>query len=59
MRLSIVAAVIVIITMPILPQGSASHVESVARAALPIAAQRWLDRALPPDLDLPSSVQIE
>jgi hypothetical protein len=31
----------------------------ISRASLPTGAQRWLDRALPHDLDLPSSVQIE
>jgi len=31
----------------------------VSRASLPTAAQRWLDRALPQDFDLPSSIQIE
>ena len=32
---------------------------SVSRASLPSAAQRWLDRALPVDFDLPSSIRIE
>ena len=31
----------------------------VSRASLPPAVQRWLDRALPSDLDLPSSIRIE
>jgi hypothetical protein len=31
----------------------------VPRTSLPSAAQRWLDRALPEHLDLPSSIQIE
>jgi len=31
----------------------------VLRAALPSAAQRWLDRALPQDHDLPASIRIE
>lgn len=31
----------------------------VSRASLPTAAQRWLERALPHDLDLPSSILIE
>ena len=29
------------------------------RASLPSAAQRWLDKALPRDLDLPASIEIE
>lgn len=36
-----------------------SHTELVSLASLPTAARRWLDRALPPDLDLPSSIRIE
>lgn len=35
------------------------QVNLVSRATLPIAAQRWLDRALPHDLATPSSIQIE
>ena len=31
----------------------------VSRASLPAAAQRWLERALPQHLDLPSSILIE
>jgi len=31
----------------------------VSRALLPSAAQCWLDRVLPHDLDLPTSIQIE
>jgi len=31
----------------------------VPRAFLPSGAQRWLDRALPQDIDLPSSIRIE
>ncbi len=31
----------------------------VSRAALPVAAQRWLDSALPRDLDLPKCIEIE
>ena len=31
----------------------------VPRTSLPTAAQRWLDRALPQDIDLPSSIRIE
>jgi hypothetical protein len=31
----------------------------VSRASLPNAAQRWLERALPRDLDVPSTIQIE
>lgn len=37
-----------------------SHqVNPVPRASLPTAVQRWLDRALPQDLDLPTSIRIE
>ncbi len=36
-----------------------NQVNLVSRAALPSAAQRWLDRALPKDLDFPSSIRIE
>ena len=36
-----------------------NQVNLVSRASLPSAAQRWLDRALPQDLDLPSSIRIE
>jgi hypothetical protein len=35
------------------------QVDLVARASLPSAAQRWLDRALPQDPDFSSSVRIE
>ena len=35
------------------------QVNSVSLASLPTTAQRWLDRALPPDLDLPSSIRTE
>ena len=38
---------------------SADQVDLVPRATLPAAAQRWLDKALPQALDLPSSIQIE
>jgi hypothetical protein len=31
----------------------------VSHASLPSTAQRWLDRALPRDMDLPASIQIE
>jgi len=31
----------------------------VSRASLPVATQRWLERALPHNLDLPSSILIE
>jgi len=31
----------------------------ILRASLPSAAQRWLDRALPQSLDIPSSIRIE
>lgn len=36
-----------------------NHIDMVSRASLPAAAQPWLDRALPGDLDLPSSIRIE
>ena len=36
-----------------------NRTELASRASLPIAAQRWLDRALPRDLDLPSIIRIE
>ncbi|MEE8470335.1 MAG: DUF6544 family protein [Dehalococcoidia bacterium] len=36
-----------------------NQVNLVSRASPPTAARRWLDRALPQDLDLPSSIQIE
>lgn len=36
-----------------------NHGDTVPRVSLPAAAQRWLDRALPRDLHLPSSIRIE
>lgn len=45
--------------------GQVTHVtkralgDTVMRASLPGAAQRWLDAALPQDWDLPASVQLE
>lgn len=35
------------------------QVGPVSRTSLPTAAQRWLDRALPTDLELPTTIQIE
>lgn len=36
-----------------------NQVDLVSHTSLPSAAQRWLDRALPQHLDLPSSIRIE
>jgi hypothetical protein len=36
-----------------------NQADLVSRASLPSAAQRWLDRALPQHLDLPSRIQVE
>ena len=38
---------------------TSKQVDLVSRASLPIAAQRWLERALPQDFDLPSRVRID
>jgi hypothetical protein len=42
-----------------MPHSESNQIKTVPRASLPIAAQRWLDRALPPDLDPPSTITIE
>jgi hypothetical protein len=40
-------------------QDNANQVGPISRVSLPPAAQRWLDRALPQDLDLPAVIRIE
>ena len=42
-----------------MPHNASNQVNLVSRASLPPAAQRWLERALPFDLNLPSSIRIE
>ena len=42
-----------------MPQNIPTQVNLVSRVSLPSVAQRWLERALPLDLDLPSKIRIE
>ena len=40
-------------------QSDSAQLSPAARSSLPAAARRWLERALPRELDLPTRIQLE